>query len=109
MYKGHCHTQAVCAVAVRMIARVLRILKDKRDYELRDVNGRPVSKEEAKQIIKGQYIVPEVVRQRTRHRMKIKRERSSNYSRGCSKKNTPNLHRSPDNNNQRKLCVNPVK
>lgn len=109
VYKGHCHTQAVCAVAVRMIARVLRILKDKRNYELRDIDGRPVSKKEAKQIIKEWYIVPEVVRQRTRHRMKIKRERSSNYSRGCSKKNTQNLHRSLNNNNQRRLCVNPAK
>lgn len=101
VHKGHCHTQAVCAVGVRMIGRVLRILKDDRKYELRDTDGCPVTKKEAKEIIKERYIVPEEVRQRTRNK-KRERERSSNYSRGCSERNTPNLDRSRGNNSQRR-------
>lgn len=99
VHKGRCHTQAVCAVGVRMISRVLRILKDGRNYELRDVDGHPVSKEEAKAIIEERYIVPEEIRQRTRNRKK--RERFSNMC-GAVPRNTPNLSRSRDNNNQRR-------
>ncbi len=99
VHKGRCHTQAVCAVGVRMIGRVLRILKDERNYELRDVNGQPVTKKEAKAIIKEHYIVPEEVRQRTRNRKK--RERFSNM-RGAVQRNTPNLNRSQNNHTQRR-------
>ena len=70
VYKGHCHTQAVCAVGVRMISRVLRILKDNRPYELRDVDGRKITKAEARQIVKERYQVPEEVRKRLRNRKK---------------------------------------
>lgn len=98
VHKGRCHTQAVCAVVPRLIARILRILKDGRDYELRDVNARSVTKKEAKEIIKERYIVPEEVRQRTRNRKK--RERFSNMH-GAVPENTPNLNRSQNNNNQR--------
>lgn len=93
VHKGNPHTKAVCAVAVRMIDRVLRILKDERDYKLRDVDGHGVSKKEARKIIKEQYTVPEEVRERLRNRKK-KRERNSNYVRGYSKRNTPNKSRS---------------
>jgi transposase len=93
VYKGHCHTQAVCAVAVRVIGRTLRILKDGRRYQLRDVDGRPVTKQEARQIVEERYMVPEEVRQRMRNRKQ--RERASNLVRGCSVKNTPDLSRSP--------------
>lgn len=99
VHKGHCHTQAVCAVAVRLIGRVLRILKDEKNYELRDVDGRPVTKKEAKAIIRKRYIVPEEIRQRTRHN--TQRERTSNYLRGYSQRNTQHLSRSHDHNNQR--------
>jgi transposase len=90
VYKGHCHTQAVCAVAVRMISRVLRILKDSRDYEFRDISGRSISKKEAKAIVKERYTVPEEVRRRLRNRKK--RERNNLYK-GLSRDNrgTPNL------------------
>ncbi len=94
VYKGRCHTQAVCAVGVRMIGRVLRILKDGRSYELRDVDGKPLTKKEAAAIVKERYMVPEEVRQRTRNRKK--RERLSNI-RGAVPENTPNLSRSRNN------------
>ena len=103
VYKGHCHTQAVCAVAVRMISRVLRILKDNRTYELRDVDGRPITKQEAKAIIKERYTVPVEVRQRLRNRQR--RERDSNSLRDCLEKNIPDLNRSQNNSIHKKpMC-----
>jgi len=39
MEKGHCHTQAVCAVASHWLGRILRVLKEDRPYEQRDLQG----------------------------------------------------------------------
>ena len=98
VYKGHCHTQAVCAVGVRMISRVLRILKDNRAYEFRDINGRRITKVEARQIVKEKYQVPEEVRKRLRNRKK--RERHNLYK-GLSQgdRGTPDI-RSRNNNSE---------
>jgi len=98
VYKGHCHTQAVCAVGVRMINRVLRILKDNRTYEFRDIDGRRITKAEARRIVKERYQVPEEVRKRLRNRKK--RERN-NFHKGLPRDNrdTPNI-RSQNNNSE---------
>lgn len=69
--KGHCHTQAVCAVASHWIGRILRVLKDDRAYELRDLEGNPISKKEAKEFIEANLKVPEEVRQRTRNKKRV--------------------------------------
>jgi hypothetical protein len=68
VYKGNCHTQAVCAVSTHMVGRIIRVLKDKRPYELRDLEGRPITKREAKNLITREFTVPEDVRKRTRSR-----------------------------------------
>ena len=66
--KGNCHTQAVCAVSTHMVGRIVRVLKEKRPYELRDLEGRPITKKEAKILITREFTVPEEVRKRTRSR-----------------------------------------
>jgi transposase len=66
VYKGNCHTQAVCAVSTHMVGRIIRVLKNKSSYELRDIEGRPITKQEAKALIAREYNVPEQVRTRTR-------------------------------------------
>ena len=98
VYKGHRHTQAVCAVGVRMISRVLRILKDNRVYEFRDIDGRRITQVEARRVVKERYQVPEEVRQRLRNRKK--RERHNLYK-GLSRDNrgTPDI-RSQNNNSE---------
>ena len=70
--KGHCHTQAVCAVMTRITNRILCILKENRPYQLRDPDGNPISKQKAKQMIKERFTVPEEIRQRTRNRKREK-------------------------------------
>lgn len=71
VYKGNCHTQAVCAVSTHMVGRIISVLKSKRPYELRDIEGRPITKREAKLLIAREYNVSQEVRTRTRSR-KIK-------------------------------------
>ncbi len=60
---GKHHSQAVCACATHLLDRIWVVLTEKRPYELRDVDGRPVTAEEAQQIIAERYTVPAEVRQ----------------------------------------------
>lgn len=66
--KGKHHCQAVCACATHLLDRILVILREDRPYQLRDVDGTPVSKQQAQAIIAQRYTVPEAVRQRNNKR-----------------------------------------
>jgi len=66
--KGNHHTQAVCACATHMLDRVFVILTEDRAYELRDVDGTPVTPQQARAIVTERYTVTEKVRQRSRNR-----------------------------------------
>lgn len=68
VHKGQHHTQAVCAVATHLLDRVRVVLQEDRPYELRDVDGTPVSAAQARQIIAEKYTVPDEVRQRNNRR-----------------------------------------
>lgn len=61
---GKHHNQAVCACATHLLDRIWTILKEDRPYELRDVDGTPVTVERARAIIAERYTVPKDVRQR---------------------------------------------
>jgi transposase len=71
--KGKHHVQAVCHCATHLLDRVRAVLRDDRPYELRDVDGRPVSWQEARAIIAERYRVPEEVRKRTSARERRRR------------------------------------
>jgi len=76
MNKGKHHCQAVCACATHLLDRVRAVLRDGRPYELRDVDGRPVTWQEARAIIAERYHVPDEVRQRNSKRVrKAQRDR----------------------------------
>jgi hypothetical protein len=49
-------------------ARVLKVLKEDRPYEIRDTDGHPISKDEAKRLILEKYHVSEEIRQERRRR-----------------------------------------
>jgi transposase len=71
--KGNHHTQAVCACATHLLDRVRVILTEDRDYELRDVDGTPVTPEQARAIVLERYIVPKEVRNRNTRRARRQR------------------------------------
>ena len=60
--KGHHHKQALCAVANRLVNRILSILRRGKLYVLRDIDGREITIGEAKAIIAQRYTVPDAVR-----------------------------------------------
>jgi len=74
--KGKHHAQAVCAGATHLLDRIRVVLTEDRPYELRDVDGTPVTPQQARAIIAERYTVPEEVRRRnTRRARRERRER----------------------------------
>lgn len=71
--KGKHHVQAVCCCATHLLDRVRAVLRDGQPYELRDVDGTPVTWEQARAIIAERYHVPEEVRKRTSARVRKER------------------------------------
>jgi hypothetical protein len=79
--QGKHPVQAICACAALLLDRVLIVLREDRPYELRDVDGTPVSKEQAVDIIAQRYTVPETTRQRNN-----KRTRKAQFEKQAEKK-----------------------
>jgi len=71
---GKHHLQAVCACATHLLDRVYVVLRENRPYELRDVDGTPVDKHEARRICLEQYRVPDEVRRRNNYRVRRARK-----------------------------------
>ena len=66
VHKGRHHAQAVCTVATHLLDRILLVLKQERPYELRDMDGRPLTKAQARALMLARYTVPEAVREHSR-------------------------------------------
>lgn len=74
--RGHNHIQANCATARKLVTRVWATLTSGTPYELRDLDGNPLDKTEARRQALS-YAVPEHVRRRTRARNKTRQGRLS--------------------------------
>jgi transposase len=61
--KGAHHTKAVCAVATAIASRLAAVLRDGRAYEIRDLDGNPVDRQTAREIIAGRFTVTAQLRQ----------------------------------------------
>lgn len=68
VHNGKNHKQAMGAVMSHIGARILAVLRDDKPYELRDVQGRPISWEDARKLILLNYQVPEEIKQERRRR-----------------------------------------
>lgn len=77
--RGHCHTQATVAVARKLVERTWTVLTRGQPYQLRDLDGQPITARAAKALIRGQLTVDDTVRARARahsaatHRAKLTR------------------------------------
>ena len=63
---GHCHTQAAVAVARKLVERTWTVLTRGTPYQMRNVDGEPISQLEAKRVVKTRWTVPDQVRASTR-------------------------------------------
>jgi len=68
VHNGKNHMQSMGAVMSHLSARVLAVLREDKPYQLRDIDGRSVSREEARRIILTKYQVPEEIRRERRRR-----------------------------------------
>jgi transposase len=71
---GKHHLQAVCACATHLLDRIYAVLREDRPYCLRDVDGTPLDKRQARQICDQQYHVPDEVRHRNNYRARKARQ-----------------------------------
>ncbi len=67
---GKHHNQAICACATSLLNRIYAVLRDDRPYQLRDTEGNPVSKRQARLICKKCFLVPDKVRQRNNRQVR---------------------------------------
>ena len=68
VHHGKHHVQAICTCSAHLLDRVGVVLHEDRPYQLQDVDGTPLSKEQARKIIAECYTVPEDVRKRNSKR-----------------------------------------
>jgi transposase len=66
--RGANHVKALCVVAAHLAERALAVMKRGLPYELRDIDGRPLSQAEAKSLVATHWTVPEQVRKQRRSR-----------------------------------------
>jgi transposase len=71
VHHGKNHKQAMGAVMSHMGARVLAVLREDKPYELRDVEGKPITSEEARRLILLNYQVPEHIKRERRRRKQV--------------------------------------
>jgi transposase len=68
--RGKHHLQAICACATHLLDRIYAVLKQDRPYQMRDVDGSPITKRQARAICVERYRVPDAVRQRNNVRQR---------------------------------------
>jgi transposase len=84
MHKGHTHVQAVCGLINHVYARALCVLKQDRPYELRDVEGRPITASAARELIQARFTVPEETRRQRRNKKRVHEKASRRKSRAAA-------------------------
>ncbi len=70
----HCgknHKQAMGAVMSHIGERVLAVLREEKPYELRDIDGRPITREGARRLTLLNYQVPEEIKRERRRRKQV--------------------------------------
>jgi transposase len=70
MALGKHHLQAVCACATHLLDRVYVVLKQNRPYQLRDVDGTPLDRHQARSICLMRYRVLDEIRRRNNYRVR---------------------------------------
>jgi len=60
--KGRHHNSALCTVAAVLLTRITACLRNATPYQIRDVDGRPITAEEGRTIVAERYQIPSQVR-----------------------------------------------
>lgn len=83
---GKRHIQAVCTCASHLASRIYAILKEQRPYELRDLQGKPTTGAESRELCL-KYRVPDEVRQRNNKRFRRNKAEEKTEARQARRQN----------------------
>ena len=83
---GKHHSKAVCACASHLASRIFALLKQKRPYQLRDLENKPISKKESRKLCE-ELRVPDEVRRRNNKRFRRAQAEARKGSRLKQKRN----------------------
>ena len=61
---GKHHNSAICHIATTLLTRIIACWRAGQHYQLRDINGTPVTADQARTIIAEQYTIPNNLRAR---------------------------------------------
>jgi len=59
---AHHHTAALCTIAAVLLTRIVACLRSGQPYQLRDVDGRPITPAEGRSIVTQRYRIPPEIR-----------------------------------------------
>ncbi len=91
VHHGKTHLQAMGAVMSHLGARIMAVLREGRPYELRDSQGKLITKKEAMELILLAYKVPEETRQARRRRKPNEGRLTGHRTREAAKAPQPGL------------------
>jgi transposase len=93
VHAGKHHNSALCHIATTLLTRIVSCWKNQTPYQLRDVDGRPVDRVEARAIIADRYQIPEDIRRaRTTATRNTGTGRRSKESQGAPSTGPSNTH-----------------
>lgn len=59
---GRHHTSALCTIATVLLTRIVACLRNGTPYQVRDVDGSPITPEQGRAIVAARYQIPPEVR-----------------------------------------------
>ena len=74
--RGRHHNQALCAVASHLAGRIWAVIRENRPYQWRDLDGQPITRDQARTIAAGLVVDPD-----TRQRLRQQRGLDASHSR----------------------------
>jgi hypothetical protein len=77
---GKHHNSALCHIATTLLTRIIACWRTGQSYQLRDVDGRAVTKDQARTIIAERYQIPKDLRARRNTLLRTGTDRRSKES-----------------------------
>jgi transposase len=89
---GKHHNSALCHIATTLLSRIIACWRTGQPYQLRDIDGTPVTLEQARAIIADRYVIPKDVRARRRTTTDTRTDRRSKESPSAPSTGPSNTH-----------------
>ena len=89
---GKHHNSALCHIATTLLTRIIACWRAGQPYQLRDIDGTPVTIDQARAIIADRYTIPKDLRARRRTTTGTRTDRRSQESPGAPSTGPSNHH-----------------